>query len=102
MLVVTQGGRFAGRTYRHYAVYAVFQLEVNQLIERSEIDFAVLKRRNQRHHCACKHFNLLYQFFPATKAQRHQDYKIILFIPFFITGTLKLIRKPIRLPVNLK
>ena len=38
--------------------------------------------------------------FFTTKAQRHQIYKIILFMPYLMTATLKFIRKPSRLPVN--
>ena len=38
----------------------------------------------------------------ATKAPRHQDYNIILLIPFLTRGTLKLIRNPRRLSANFK
>jgi hypothetical protein len=38
----------------------------------------------------------------ATKTLSHKAYKIILLIPVLISGTLKLIRKPRRLPVSLK
>src|SRR5437764_5797538 len=54
-LVLRQRRRFAGRPHRHEPRESIRELAFDQLRERRQIDFAVLKRRDERSIGSSKH-----------------------------------------------